>query len=166
MLRQFFFNTLKKKRKGAVLPMLLEVQVEEGPSPHEALTAHVKNHFRQLYSSQPSASTWEQDWAARYREFPCKVSDAQREALEKPITENEVYQALLRLLRGKSLGKDGFPAEFYLWGWDFVKGILLHTIEEVWKTGSMGRELNEGLIVLIPKDNSHLSVGNWHPITL
>lgn len=60
--------------------------------------------------------------------------------------------------RGKSPGKDGFPVEFYTWGWDFVKDLLMRTISEIWRLGTMGKELNEGLIVLLAKTNSHLSI--------
>lgn len=42
----------------------------------------------------------------------------------------------------------------------------MNSIEEIWKDGTMGRDLNERLIILLPKKDSHLSIGNWRPITL
>lgn len=62
------------------------------------------------------------------------------------------------MLRGKSFGKDGFLVEFYIWGWDFVKDFLMCIILEIWCLGIMGKEFNEGLIVLLVKINFYLFI--------
>lgn len=112
--RQFFFSTLKKKRKASILPKFPDVVQEDGQSPHDALKEHVKFYFRSLYAAQDTARSWEQDWAARYGKFPRQVTDEQNRLLEAPLTENEVYRALCNMPKGKSISKDGFPVEFYV----------------------------------------------------
>lgn len=42
-----------------------------------------------------------------------KLSEEQREALDSPIQENEVLQAIGKLKNNKSPGFDGFTAKFY-----------------------------------------------------
>lgn len=92
--RKFFFSTVKKKRKAAILPVFPDVQVADGQVPHEALKEHVTFHFRALYAAKPTSHTWEQEWVARYGEFPVRVTAEQREKMEVPFTEDEVHQAL------------------------------------------------------------------------
>lgn len=67
--RKFFYSTLKKKRKAAILPSFPDVQMQDGQQPHEALKEHVKGHFRRLYAAKETSVTWEQDWLARYGEL-------------------------------------------------------------------------------------------------
>ena len=47
--------------------------------------------------------------------------------LEKPITQEEMLQALILLQNDKSPGLDGFPAEFYKFFWQDIKNYLFNS---------------------------------------
>lgn len=86
--------------------------------------------------------------------------------MDLPITEDEIQDALHSMPAGKTPGRDGIPPEFFRWGWDFMKTLLLNAIGEVWEEGNKGEYFNESLIALIPKKEAHRAVDSWRPISL
>lgn len=43
--------------------------------------------------------------------------------MEKPLTMDELEAAMKPLPAGKCPGRNGFPKEFYSWGWDFIQPV-------------------------------------------
>lgn len=162
---KFFFSRLKAKRTGASLPCFPDTP-RVGLIDHSCLKEHVRSHFSQLYEGVPLLGNWEAVWEAKYHRFPKKLSAQQQALLDLPITEEEVLDGLRSMPAGKSPGKDGIPPEFFRWGWEFMKSLLVGAIHDVWEAGTMGEELNESLIALVPKKEAHRSVDNWRPISL
>lgn len=80
--------------------------------------------------------------------MPPKVTAAQRKVLDKKITGDDLDMALKQLPNGKCPGLDGFQKEFYAWGWDFIKPVLLEDVDQMWEEWTMGEIINEGLIAL------------------
>lgn len=123
------------------------------------------NIFRTYIGETPS-SRWSSFWNRVYKDFPRKLSVHQAEKLEQPFTMEVLKEALKSMPLRKSPGNDGVPPEFFVWGWDFVKNLLLGAITDVWEMGTMGPTFNESLISLLPKANAQLSLDNWRPISL
>lgn len=57
-----------------------------------------------------------------------RISEASKEALEAPITLEELHRATINLLKNKVSGKDGIPVEFYLKIWEQVGPILFEVL--------------------------------------
>lgn len=98
--------------------------------------------------------------------MPRRIRRRQRKALDKKLTIQELEDALHALPNGKSPAKDGFQKEFFVWGWDFIKPVLLQAVEQMWQDGSMGADLNESLITLLPKPKANEGVKFWRPMSL
>ena len=66
----------------------------------------------------------------------------------------------------KSLGMDGLPIEFYKDNLDWIREELLLFYNDAFDNGSLGSDVNRGIIKLLPKIRDRSLVKNWRPITL
>ena len=62
------------------------------------------------------APQYEKEFLAQSEDIP-RILKEDRDNLEKPITQEEIIQALRGMQNDKSPGLDGFPAEFYKFFW-------------------------------------------------
>ncbi len=87
--------------------------------------------------------------------------------LEHPITAIELEAAVKSLQSGKSLGPDGFPAEFYKIFWKQLAPNLLEMFTESFKSGTLSQTLNQACIsLLLKKGKDPLLCGLYCPISL
>ena len=97
--------------------------------------------------------------------LPC-ITDEENEILQSIPTPEEIKNVLFQMPDLKAPGPDGFPALFYkhlrpIVGNDEVKAVTSFFI-----MGSMPREVNASLIVLIPKISNPTSVNHFKSISL
>jgi hypothetical protein len=101
---------------------------------------------------------------------PCSVSLAEGPRGDGSITEEELFEALRTLPRGKRAGSDGIPYEFYLRFWQELGTDFTAMVNEVFHAPSapaLTPTQLTGLIVLIFKGKgSRAEHGNYRPITL
>ena len=96
-----------------------------------------------------------------------KLSDDEPEELEYDVTKGELLTALKGFKPDKTPGDDGFTKEFYETFFELVGDRLLDSFNDAFKEGKMSVSQRRGVITLIPKDESDLTVlNNWRPITL
>ena len=74
-----------------------------------------------------------------------------RDNLEKPITQEEMLQALKGMQNDKSPGLDGFPAEFYKFFWQDIKNYLFNSYMTSLDKGILSISQCREVITLIPK---------------
>lgn len=70
--------------------------------------------------------------------------------LNRPITEEEVNEAINEMHNGKSLGPYGFNVDFFKTCWEIVKHDILEVVEDSRKSKSVLRVLKESFVALIP----------------
>ena len=71
------------------------------------------------------------------------------------------------IVRNKSPGTDGLPAEFYKIFWDDVKPFLINALNHGYAKGHLSITQERGMITLVPKKNKPaILLKNWRPITL
>ena len=98
--------------------------------------------------------------------IPKKIKDEEAKVLDGGLSVEEIRVAISRIANDKAPGPDGLPIEFYKKNVDWIVPYLLSVYEEAFDRGSLGLELNVGVIKLIPKEGDRLLTNNWRPITL
>ncbi|KAL9666801.1 hypothetical protein QQ045_001143 [Rhodiola kirilowii] len=83
--------------------------------------------------------------------IPKVVTEEMNEALNAPFTEGEVKCALYQMHPSKAPGLDGFSAMFYQCNWEIVGHEVVNEVLNCLNHGVLNTELNETLIVLVPK---------------
>ena len=80
---------------------------------------------------------------------------------EKPlcqglITKDEVKTFWKAMANCKSLGSDGYPAEFYKFFWNDIGEYLLKSLNESFQVRELSQIQKQGIITLLPKgDKPH-----------
>ncbi len=78
----------------------------------------------------------------------------------------EIKAAITAMPKGKAIGKDGLPMEFFKENSKDVAPTLLQAYIAMLELGNTSEFINKGLIFLIPTFGDHSRLGNWHPVTL
>lgn len=82
----------------------------------------------------------------------------------KPVTKEEIIQALNDLPADKAPEGDGFPVEFFKANWDVVGDDVITTILQFFETGKILKEINNTTITLVPKVPNPTHVKEFRPI--
>jgi mannosylglycoprotein endo-beta-mannosidase len=86
--------------------------------------------------------------------------------LTKGLTLEEIFKAIHALPKGKVLGHDGVPMEFFQECAYEIAPTLLKAFTTILDTGEASASINKGQITLIPKSGNHSKFDNWRQITL
>lgn len=88
-------------------------------------------------------------------------------SLDAPISEEEVLRVIKQMHPDKSPGPDGFTGRFYKVCWPIIKGDVMAAIGALHAGDSRFLfRLNSAYIVLIPKKDDAIDVGDYRPISL
>ena len=82
------------------------------------------------------------------------------------FTEEELWDAIMSFLNGKSPGPDGITIEFYKAMFSVIKDDLLCVYNCMLDQEFIPTKMKDGLIVLIPKGEPSPDMGNYRGITL
>ena len=85
------------------------------------------------------------------REDIPQISHLENEILCAPFSEQEVKKAVFEIEHNKAPGLDGFPAEFYQFLWETIKGDLMQLFYDFHQGTLPIHSLNFGLITILPK---------------
>ncbi|XP_059073624.1 uncharacterized protein LOC131874320 [Cryptomeria japonica] len=124
----------------------------------------VKEYFKRILNSKERSE-------ARVRESMLEatlelITTEDNKMLMKPFKEDEVKVAVFSLHSDKALGPDGFPVRFFQNCWEFIKTDLCKVIEKVRMKGKFVKELNNIVIVIIPKKVGENKFEDYRPISL
>ena len=126
----------------------------------------IQRYYRNLYNSQTIDALDSFETFTESMEI-AKLDDAERDALEGPLTYEECKKSLESFENGKSPGDDGFTVEFYKHFFDLVGTDLLASLNGAYELGRLSVSQRRGIIILLPKDDAELLLlQNWRPITL
>ena len=79
---------------------------------------------------------------------------------------SELEGVVFSLHKGKALGPDGFPIEFFQDNWDIINHDLLDVVQESYSNKEMLQALNATFLVLIPKKEEANQLDFFRPISL
>ena len=96
-----------------------------------------------------------------------KLTEEDRQLLEKCIEIEEMKNTVQQLKNNKSPGIDGLPAEFYKIFWNDIKHILFESFNFSIYSGKLSISQRQGVMSLLPKpDKDPHYLKNWRPISL
>ena len=94
-----------------------------------------------------------------------KISDETREKTNKKLTVNEVKEATKALLKDKSPGIDGIPAEFYQ-EFEYITEWLYDILIETEKNKLLTKTMRTSVVKLLFKKGDRTQIGNYRPLSL
>ncbi|KAA3459207.1 reverse transcriptase [Gossypium australe] len=156
---KFFHSCTIKRRK---FNRIIDLRISNGEwcSNQDILRAEAARFFENLYGEVP------QD----LEEFPnvrfpsSKPSDIT--FLEKKITYDDIKRALFDMAPLKAPGSDGFHAHFFQSQWDILGNGICKWVKGVFTGQPIEQDLNNMLIVLIPKKECLGDFSEFRPMSL
>ena len=119
------------------------------------------NFYQNLYKYDPQVQFELQNHTE------IKLSEEQCQNLDRSISINEIYDAMMTLKSNKSPGSDSLSIEFFRAFWNQLKTTLFELYTFCFAVKKLNPTARRGIINLIPKPNKdELLVKNWRPITL
>jgi hypothetical protein len=122
--------------------------------------------LKYLYTLNARAPGMAEAQSACWTSVPAKVFQVMNERLTRDLTIKEVLGAIRALPKGKALGHDGVPMEFFHEFANEVALTLFHAFTAMLSASSTSAHVNKGIITLIPKSGDRSRLNNWRPITL
>nr|GMD77815.1 ribonuclease H [Ipomoea batatas] len=95
-----------------------------------------------------------------------RINPLDNVALLRPVTEEEVRQAVFQMHPDKSPGPDGLGPGFFQHFWDIVGADVTMFCRSFMTSGKLPTKANDTLIVLIPKKANPDSMKDLRPIAL
>jgi len=162
---KFFHNLEKSQAKSKIITCLMDNKGCKVSGMKDILETE-RNFFQGIYSSkikraECDQTRWDLFFAADTKNLDPLVD------LEVPISEEELFKALLESDNNKSPGTDGLPVDFYKVFWPHVKKFMLASFTQSYKNGYLSITQRQGIISLIPKkDKDPLQLHNWRPLSI
>jgi hypothetical protein len=158
-----FFKTLKyKETKDEIDYLYEERNIIIDP---ESILDTFSDYYKTLYRSEDVNNCMEETRENIHYIIPKKLSKEDSLPLEAPINLEEVKGSIHSMAIEKAPKPDGLPIEFYKINMEWISSELKHLYEFALSRGSLGPEINVGLIKLIPKTGDKTLIKNWTPIT-
>ncbi|KAL0284385.1 UNVERIFIED_CONTAM: hypothetical protein Sradi_7200300 [Sesamum radiatum] len=159
---RIFFRKVAKRRSSKRVFQITGSDGQTCTSPSEVtdtfieyyqnlLGGHRRTHLMDLRYLRP--------WARHI------LSEDDARLLVRPVSPNEVKQAIFDIDETKAPGPDGYSSAFFKAAWQVVGGDVTCAIMEFFRTGRLLRQVNATLITLIPKVSNPTVVGEFRPIS-
>ena len=159
-----FFEHHQGARKRAPITLMME---EGKPLTSQAeLEEHILKFYKHLYTADEQV---ENNHTAReecFQYLKVTVTEMHNGELLRPITGEEVKEAMKQLPPGKAPGTDGIPAEFYQELWEDIEPDIISFALESIEQANISEELNVSKIALLPKTEDRSRIPNFRPISL
>jgi len=97
---------------------------------------------------------------------PKIITEDHNQLLLRLVSPQEVDLAMIQRKEGKSPGSDSFTTTFFHSFWDLIKEEVWQVVEESHTLHWLLPSLNSTFIAHIPKEESTLTLDQFHPIAL
>ena len=157
-------NYLLGKEKNPI-SSISKIVTEEGVclSNSDIIENRVFGYYRDLYEKHECDSRMQDS----FLELIDKVIDKdENEILRGKVTETEILKVITSMKTGKTPGIDGLPVEFYKTMWHTIKKEFVIVIRCIFEKLLLCKDMNKGVIKLVPKNKNKYNVNNLRPITL
>lgn len=158
---RFFFSTVWSRQKRSFIEGLRKDGVVE--TTVEGMLRAVEGFYRELFSCRGSTGYSVDKYLDALEKT---LEEEEREALEGPLSLQEVSSAISSLKGGTAPGCDGLPVEFYRTVLPWIGSELVCVYQESIERGELPLTMRMGLVTLIHKKGHKEELTNWRPITL
>jgi mannosylglycoprotein endo-beta-mannosidase len=125
-----------------------------------------KQFYEKLYKKQDCLKKVNLSTEIPYNDIP-KLTENQKQSLEREISLPELTSALKRMKNNKSPGSDCFTADFFKFFWIEVGKFVFRSVNYEYQQRKMSVTQRQGVITCIPKEGkSKEFLKHWRPITL
>ncbi|KAG0573255.1 hypothetical protein KC19_VG162200 [Ceratodon purpureus] len=145
-----FFEGVHEHHTKTSIPTLTDPTGKEY-STNVEMASYANTYYHELFSTEGCSPACTQAREFCWAQVPKTVTPDMNVSLTRPLSEDEILQAFKALQTGKTPGMDGLPPEFFLKLWNLVSTDLLKVFNEALQKGTLCRDLNTGLLCLIPK---------------
>nr|CAD1817805.1 unnamed protein product [Ananas comosus var. bracteatus] len=125
----------------------------------------IDGHFEAFYTTPHTCDRSDSSWNIIKQHTP-KISQVEANNMSAAPNMTELREALFSMKPDKSPGPDGFSARFFQANWDLVKCGLFSLVEKFFLTQEAPSSINQTNIVLIPKNDQPVTIGDYRPISL
>lgn len=154
-------------KKSASANQITEIALDDGSVTCDQ--RKINEQFKQFYKTLYTGETTSEDSISKILdglEFE-NIEEPDKEALDQPITQEEIVKVITCLKSGKAPGPDGFPVEFYKKFSAKLAPILLEVYEECFNNETLPPTMTQAIIsVLLKKDKDPLQCGSYRPVSL
>ena len=154
-----FFHLMASTRKRGNFIDNLSVHGVVIDSPRDLKTA-IADHFEKHFQSRQAIKL--KDWHYNLR----SLNESSVRLLERPFSEEEVWNVIQRSDGNKAPGPDGFNMHFIKSHWSLFKEEVMLVFDLFFSSGTLDCRLNSSFIVLIPKCHSPSGLNDYRPISL
>lgn len=155
---------LKQQNAANIIPAIKKG--DNMVSTTKEINSVFQTFYEQLYTAPCNADEEKVNQFFASMNLPT-LDASQTKALDQPITEEEVRNAISSMKLGKSPGSDGLPIEYYKKFVDTLAPILTDVIAEAFQVNSLPDSFMEAIITLLPKkDRDTTEPANFRPVSL
>lgn len=116
----------------------------------DRVTALFRDFFATLYTSTVSDDGTTMEAFLNEAQIP-RLTEQQMTELEKPLTAEEIAEAITKFPQFKSPGSNGLPIELFFTCFEFLVPKLLRLFNHIFEDSHLPASMREAMIVLIPK---------------
>ncbi|XP_074271380.1 uncharacterized protein LOC141595316 [Silene latifolia] len=156
----FFHNSIKKRRNQNKVIMIEDMNGMLCDTPDQVKTAFLEYYQHLLGSSQTTKKIHR-----KIIDQGPKCNEDQYAVLLRPVSREEVKEAIFGIPDIKSPGPDGYTSKFFKDAWGEVGKEVIQAIQDFFTHGKLLKQLNATSLTLIPKCDRPQTVLQFHPIT-
>lgn len=159
------YSRIRKQTIRNDITSLKDVQGNWTTNP-EHIMLIVKDFWTSIFSNTSTSSN-EDETNQVLKELDLPVLNEQQQAsLTQAFSAEEIKYAMFPIAGSKSLGPDGFTAEFHKIHWDLIGHDIIEAIQSFFQTGFLLKEWNNTLLVMLHKVPNPTEVSQLRPINL
>ncbi|KAA3475887.1 tyrosine decarboxylase 1-like [Gossypium australe] len=140
--------------------MSLRIDNGDWCSDQETLKSKAVAFFERLYGETPTTL------GIFPKEGFHRIEPSEISFLEAAVSNEEIKKALFDMAPLKAPGSDGFHAQFFQSQWNILGNDVSQWVKGVFEGNPIEPELNNTLIVLIPKKENPEDFSHFRPISL
>lgn len=158
---KFFHHYIKKRQIRNRILSVMDASGFQITEP-ELVHQHFVRHYQDLLSPRLSHGRPSVGDIREAIQFP--LTSDQVSFLDRPVSDSEIRDTIFSLARGKAPGPDGFTVEFFKHNWETVGQLVISAVKEFFILGRLLKEINNTILVLVPKTPNATIVDDYRPI--